>query len=109
MFTDYLGGVMVDVPFDKRLLNAEWQFAYGDLRDVTDPDDPRWYDVGLPHSFGIPYFMDTQFYVGKGTYSRQIDVAPSEIGMFHALEFMGVFQDALVLVNGIEAGRHLGG
>lgn len=83
---------MVDVPFDKRLLNAEWQFAYGDLRDVTDPDDPRWYDVGLPHSFGIPYFMDTQFYVGKGTYSRQIDVAPSEIGCFMPSSSWGCFR-----------------
>lgn len=100
---------MADVPFDSRVLNRDWVFGYGDLRDVSDPADARWYDIGLPHSFGMPYFMDTQFYVGLGTYSRIIEVSEDEIGLFHALEFMGVFQDATVLVNDVPAGRHLGG
>ncbi len=100
---------MVSEPCHKRLLNAGWVFGYGDLRDVADIDDARWYDVGLPHSFGIPYFMDTQFYVGKGTYQRGLNISADAIGQFHALEFMGVFQDATVLVNGEMAGRHLGG
>ena len=100
---------MVDTPFHERLLNTGWLFGYGDLRGLADPQDARWYDVGLPHSFGIPYFMDTQFYVGKGTYARTIEVSRDEIGLFHALEFKGVFQDATVLVNDMPAGRHLGG
>lgn len=101
---------MAGMSSDKRVLNTGWVFGYGDLREVAgDPADTRWYDIGLPHSFGIPYFMDTQFYVGKGTYARTIDVPAEEIGLFHALEFMGVFQDATVFVNGEQAGRHLGG
>lgn len=100
---------MADVPFQGRLLNNDWLFGYGDISDVTDAGDARWYDIGLPHSFGIPYFMNTQFYVGKGTYSRVLDVSADELGLFHALEFMGVFQDATILVNGAVAGRHLGG
>lgn len=101
--------MLVSEPFHKRLLNAGWVFGYGDLRDIADHNDARWYDVGLPHSFGIPYFMDTQFYVGKGTYARTLDIPAEALGQFHALEFMGVFQDATVLVNDQVAGRHLGG
>jgi beta-galactosidase len=97
------------LPYGSRLLNNDWLFGYGDLRAVTDADDACWYDVGLPHSFGIPYFMSTDFYVGKGTYRRSIEVDGSEIGLSHALEFKGVFQDATVWVNDERVGRHLGG
>ncbi|MBO9589824.1 glycoside hydrolase family 2 TIM barrel-domain containing protein [Devosia sp.] len=100
---------MAEAPLQKSLVNTGWVFGYGDLREVDDRDDERWYDVGLPHSFGIPYFMDTQFYVGKGTYARDIEIPQDAIGLFHGLEFMGVFQDATIYVNGREVGRHRGG
>lgn len=100
---------MLAGPGVTRLINGGWLFGYDDLTAVSDADDARWYDVGLPHSFGMPYFMGTEFYVGKGTYRRSVDVPADQIGLFHAIEFKGVFQDATIWVNGEMAGRHLGG
>jgi beta-galactosidase len=93
------------------LLNRSWKFAYGDPPGAVHPDfdDGRWFDVGLPHSFGIPYFMEGGFYVGKGVYRRTIHLEASDVDRYVALEFHGVFQDADVYVNGEPAGRHLGG
>jgi beta-galactosidase len=93
------------------LLNRSWKFAYGDPPGAVHPDfdDGRWFDVGLPHSFGIPYFMEGGFYVGKGVYRRTIHLEASDVDRYVALEFHGVFQDADVYVNGEPVGRHLGG
>ncbi len=51
------------IKVDKNL-NCNWKFEYGDVGQATttDFDDSEWYDVGLPHSFGIPYFMENDFY-----------------------------------------------
>ncbi|MFC5830649.1 glycoside hydrolase family 2 protein [Nonomuraea insulae] len=95
----------------KALINTAWKFAYEDPPGAVaeDFDDSDFYDVGLPHSFGIPYFMQTGFYVGRGVYRRVLEVRPEDLGKYLALEFQGVFQDAEVYVNGRQVGRHLGG
>lgn len=95
----------------KELINRNWKFTYGDPEGATLEafDDSDWYDVGLPHSFGIPYFMETGFYVGRGVYRRTFELAAEETGKFVALEFHGVFQDAEITVNGMPVDRHLGG
>ncbi|MET9251246.1 glycoside hydrolase family 2 TIM barrel-domain containing protein [Nonomuraea sp. NPDC003709] len=95
----------------RELINRAWKFAYGDPAGAVaeDFDDGDLYDVGLPHSFGIPYFMETGFYVGRGVYRRVLDIRPEDLGKYLALEFQGVFQDAEVYVNGSQVGRHLGG
>ncbi|MBE1593572.1 glycoside hydrolase family 2 TIM barrel-domain containing protein [Nonomuraea angiospora] len=93
----------------KSLINRSWKFTYGDPSGATEPgyDDSDWYDVGLPHSFGQPYFMEAGFYVGRGVYRRDFVVEHPDKRV--ALEFQGVFQDAEVYVNGHHVGRHLGG
>lgn len=86
-------------------------FGTGPIGKWTDPecDDSSWFDVGIPHSFGIPAFLETSFYVGTGTYRRELVVGAGDSGKHIALEFHGVFQDAEIFVNGSSAGRHLGG
>lgn len=50
----------------KILMNRNWKFMHGDFPEAKAPeyDDREWYDIGIPHSFGIPYFMEKQFYIG---------------------------------------------
>lgn len=58
------------------LQNNDWKFMHGDFPEAadTDFDDSNWYDIGLPHSFGIPYFMKNEFYVGYGCYRKKIQI-----------------------------------
>ena len=58
-----------------RLLNNNWKFTYGDQVTATSKEIASWQDIGIPHSFGIPYFMEKEFYVGYGTYSTWISLA----------------------------------
>ena len=92
-------------------LNREWKYIQGDCRGAEQPayDDGGWATVGLPHSFSIPYFMSKDFYVGYGWYRKQIILTPDECSRKVFLEFDGVFQEAEVFVNGVQAGRHEGG
>lgn len=84
---------------------------YGDFPEGmgADYDDRQWYDIGLPHSFGIPYFMEHEFYVGYGCYRKKLYVEEKWIGKQMLLEFQGSFQDTRVYVNGSLAGEHQGG
>lgn len=95
----------------KVLLNNEWKFMHGDFENVqlASFQDENWYDVGLPHSFGIPYFMENEFYVGYGCYRKWLDIPTEWLGKRLSLEFQGVFQVAEVYVNGVLAGEHRGG
>ena len=92
-------------------LNSGWTFQYGDWEEAKSAsfDDANWYHIGLPHSFGIPYFMENHFYVGEGSYRRTITVPEEWIGKQISLEFQGVFQEAEVFLNGVPAGSHQGG
>lgn len=93
------------------LVNENWKFSYGDLMDGrnTDYDDSSWYDVGIPHSFGIPYFMENEFYVGYGCYRKVLHIERSWIGKKILIEFQAAFQDAEIYLNGQLAGSHKGG
>lgn len=95
----------------KRLINNQWKFIHGDVKDAMEEefDDSAWNETGLPHSFGIPYFMENEFYVGYGCYRRHLQVEGSWLKKCVSLEFQGVFQVAEVYVNGNLAGIHRGG
>jgi beta-galactosidase len=95
---------------EHRFINDDWTFAFGEHPGAeTEAPDPDWYDVGLPHSFGLPDFREQRFYVGHGCYRRTVEIRPEWIGHWIALEFLGVFQTAEVYVNGRFVGRHEGG
>ena len=93
------------------LWNKGWKFSHGDFPQAAQAgfDDSAWSDVCLPHSFGIPYFMEGEFYVGYGCYRKTLKVPASWQGCRVELEFQAAFQVAEVYVNGTLAGSHKGG
>lgn len=91
--------------------NAGWRFHFGDPAGAQAPgfDDAGWEQVGLPHSFSIPYFQSPAFPVGPGWYRKTLVREPGRRGGQTFLEFEGAFQDAEVYVNGVKLARHRGG
>ena len=91
--------------------NRDWKFALGDSVNAQEPsyNDTFWSKVGLPHSFSIPYFMWWKVYRGYGWYRKQFDVPASWNGKTISVEFEGSFIETEVYVNGVLAGKHVGG
>ena len=90
-------------------------------RDFNDSD---WQPVDLPHDFvvALPFVNDPDLYqfgykpVGRkypetsiGWYRRVFEIPQSDAGRRIALEFDGVFRNAMVVLNGIYVGRNLSG
>ena len=93
------------------VINNGWTFALGDYQDAqnADFDDSVWQRIGLPHSFGIPYFMSRDFYTGYGWYRKTINLTADDLEKRLWLQFDGVFQEAEIFVNGKLTGSHTGG
>ncbi|MBW8745299.1 MAG: beta-galactosidase [Sphingomonas sp.] len=93
------------------IFNADWRFKLGDEADAqrVDFDDSGWEPVGLPHSFSMPYFQSSHFYVGYGWYRKDFLLPALARGRRLALEFEGAFQEAEIFVNGRAVGHHRGG
>ena len=91
--------------------NRQWRFQLGDPAgaDTAGLDDGAWHEVGLPHSFSLPYFTSPQFYVGYGWYRKPLIVPTAWEGKRVNLEFDGAFQVAELFVNGRHVGEHRGG
>lgn len=92
-------------------INREWKYCRGDIIDASlvNYDDSGWEQIGLPHSFSIPYFLSPDFYVGYGWYRKYLEFTKNDLKSCLSLEFDGVFQEAEVFVNGQMAGKHSGG
>ena len=93
------------------IFNADWRFKLGDYADASraDFDDSGWEQVGLPHSFSIPYFQSAHFYAGYGWYRKSFVLPALPRGRRLSLEFEGAFQEAEIFVNGKAVGHHRGG
>lgn len=91
--------------------NQSWKFKRADVSgaEVTTFDDTSWDDVGLPHSFSLPYFMASKFYVGYGWYRKHFTVPASWAGKSVSLEFQAAFDQAEIYLNGKKVGEHIGG
>ncbi len=91
--------------------NRAWKFLLGDHpgAKAAGYDDRAWNDIGLPHSFSIPYFASPHVYVGYGWYRKHFNVPAPWAGKRLFLEFEGAFQDAEIFVNGRRLGEHKGG
>lgn len=92
-------------------LNREWKYQRGDYKGAASVnyDDSNWENVGLPHSFSIPYFMSKDFYIGYGWYRKHVCFTEENLLKKIFLEFDGVFQEAEIFVNGELTGHHRGG
>jgi beta-galactosidase len=104
----------IDIEIGQRLVenfNQFWKFTLGDFNgaEAVDYDDSGWDSVGLPHSFGLPYFMSTNFYVGYGWYRKHFTVPSSWSGQRVFLDFQAAFDQAEIYVNGKQVGTHIGG
>jgi len=91
--------------------NQSWKFMLGDYSgaEATSYNDSAWENVGLPHTFSMPYFAWTQFYSGYGWYRKHFNVPAEWSGKRVFAEFQAAFQDAQVYINGKQVGRHQGG
>jgi beta-galactosidase len=91
--------------------NQAWKFYLGDKTgaEASTYDDSSWSNVGLPHTFSMPYFMWKNVYYGYGWYRKHLNVPAEWSGKRVFIEFQASFQDTQVYVNGKQVGRHLGG
>ena len=91
--------------------NREWKFQLGDHAgaEAVVFDDAQWEDIGLPHSFSMPYFASPKFYTGYGWYRKHFAVPTEWSGKRIFLEFDGAFQDAEIFINGKRLAEHKGG
>ena len=91
--------------------NQSWRFKRADVTgaDAIAFDDSSWDNIGLPHSFNLPYFMNAKFYAGYGWYRKHFTVPASWSGKGVFLEFQAAFDQAQIYVNGKQVGEHIGG
>lgn len=93
----------------KTNINRNWKFKFG-----KNPGDENsvCFDgynlIALPHSFGIPYYGDDDFYVGYGCYVKTLNIEKKSNRRIF-IEFGAAFQVAEVFVNGKFVGCHKGG
>jgi beta-galactosidase len=92
-------------------VNQSWKFKRADVSgaEASAFDDSSWENVGLPHSFSLPYFMASKFYVGFGWYRKHFSIPTSWTGKNVSLEFQAAFDQAEIFVNGTKVGEHIGG
>ncbi|MDP4181207.1 MAG: glycoside hydrolase family 2 TIM barrel-domain containing protein, partial [Bacillota bacterium] len=95
----------------KMNINRDWKFKLGDQSGAqsTTYNDSSWSSVGLPHSFGIPYFAESTFYVGYGWYRKHLNIDSTWTSRRISVEFEAAFQVAEVYVNNTLVGTHKGG
>jgi hypothetical protein len=91
--------------------NQSWKFRRADVTgaEAIEFDDSSWENVGLPHSFSLPYFMASRFYVGYGWYRKHFAGPAAWTGKNVYLEFQAAFDQAEIYLNGKKVGAHIGG
>jgi Glycosyl hydrolases family 2, TIM barrel domain/Glycosyl hydrolases family 2, sugar binding domain/Glycosyl hydrolases family 2 len=91
--------------------NQSWKFKRADVSgaEATGFDDSSWSDIGLPHSFNLPTFLNAKFYAGYGWYRKHFAVPATWSSKNVFLEFQAAFDQAQIYVNGKAVGEHIGG
>jgi len=93
-------------------INRDWEFTFSNENDDFSAEDSttgNWENVGLPHSFSLPYFRSESFYEGYGWYQKNLQIDKEWLNKNIFLEFDGVFQVAEIFLNGKKVGEHKGG
>ncbi len=78
-------------PRETITINAGWKFLQEDCPGAETPhfNDNSWEDIGLPHSFSIPYFLSQDFYVGYGWYRKTLALTGKDLKKRLYLDFDG--------------------
>lgn len=92
-------------------INREWKFKLGDYSGAEEPafDDSKWDNIGIPHSFSMPYYQSAKFYKGYGWYRKNITIPEEWLGKRLSLDFEGAYRTAEIYVNGKLVGKHNSG
>lgn len=92
-------------------INREWKFKLGDYSSAEAPsfDDSNWDNIGLPHSFSMPYYQSAKFYKGYGWYCKNITIPEEWLRKRVSLDFEGAYRTAEIYVNGKLVGKHNSG
>lgn len=94
----------------KKIINRNWYFRYCDKsEDINGFDKEKYYPIGLPHTFDLPYYGTNSFYVGYGIYKKELDFSKDDLKSLVYIEFLGVFQEAEIYVNDKFVKKHRGG
>src|SRR4051812_14596732 len=104
-------GGQPDAPRLIQNFNQSWKFKRADVSgaEATTFNDSSWSDIGLPHSFNLPTFVNAKFYAGYGWYRKHFTVPATWSGKNVFLEFQAAFDQAQIYVNGKAVGDHIGG
>jgi beta-galactosidase len=111
-----------DPPRSRELFDFDWKFALNDQPGAEQPgfDDSTWRALDLPHDFSIegPFVGSKEekelAYNGfrpllKGWYRKSFKTTPAMAGKRVVLEFEGIYQKAIVHVNGTRVASNLNG
>lgn len=92
-------------------INREWKFKLGDYSgaEAVTFDDSKWDNIGIPHSFSMPYYQSAKFYKGYGWYRKNISIPEEWLGKRVSLDFEGAYRTAEIYVNGKLVGKHNSG
>ena len=86
--------------YGKTIINRNWYFKFGENRgDEINIKLNEYSLIGLPHSFGIPYYGENDFMLAMAHITRNLIV----IVIFKIAVFTGVwaiFQIAEIYLNG---------
>jgi len=93
---------MICFPLNKHSILRNWQFC-------RDEPDAVWAPVELPHSSVMTDLNGADHWQGICRYRRGICVDNTRPDERFALFFNAAMHTAIVLVDGVEAGRHSGG
>jgi beta-galactosidase len=98
---------------DRIALNEGWRYASGPLADAASPhlNDAHWMQVTLPHTWNAADAFDKRggYRRGEGWYRRTLSLPATQRGRRIFICFEGANQVAELFVNGVPAGRHVGG
>lgn len=79
---------------EKTIINRNWYFKFGENKgDEINIKLNEYSLIGLPHSFGIPYYGENDFYVGYGTYYKEFNCNCDIQNSCILLEFGGNFSN----------------
>lgn len=97
---------------DSRTINDGWRFhkgAAGDEAVALEFDDSGWERVNIPHTWNADAYVVKDYYKGECWYRKNFVASPAWNDRQVFLHMEGAGKEAVVYVNGKEAGHHVGG